>query len=118
MSDLGGLTEPVPNQVRILASQENLGTLRSAHRPSTWLSKIQFRKGRIFVFDQGVVLSRKDGARLQLFRVGQMRLKGTGSGVFVLAGPRGQAGFITGQWSGGEQLRTALSEWELTHPWQ
>ena len=113
-----GPGEKVPNQLRILAMQENLGNLRSVHRPTSWLGKIQFRQGRYFVFDQGVVLDQKDGRRLKLFRVGAMRIKNTGDHIFLLAGPQGQAGCMSEQWSDGEVLARALSGWALANPWQ
>jgi hypothetical protein len=108
----------VPNQLRILAAQENLGTLRSVHRPTSWLSKIQFRQGRYFVFDQGIVLEQGNGARLKLFRVGAMRVRDTNGRVFLLAGPQGQAGCVTRQWSDGEVLAQSLTGWAPTHPWR
>jgi hypothetical protein len=112
-----GQGEKVPNQLRILAAQENLGTLRSVHRPTSWLGKIQFRQGRYFVFDQGVALDQGNGARLMLFRVGTMRIKDWG-GVFLLAGPQGRLKFASQQWSDGEVLAKALHDWAVTHPWQ
>ena len=112
-----GPGEKVPNQLRILAAQENLGNLRSVHRPTTWLGKIQFRRGRYFVFDQGVVLDQRNGARLTLFRAGAMRVENTNDRVFLLNGPRGQAGCMTSQWSDGDVLAKALGRWALTHPW-
>lgn len=113
-----GQGEKVPNQLRILAAQENLGTLRSVHRPVGWLGKIQFRQGRYFVFDQGIVLDQKNGARLKLFRVGAMRVRDTNGRVFVLDGPQGQAGCVVSQWSDGEVLARALTGWAPTHPWR
>ena len=113
-----GQGEKVPNQLRILAAQANLGTLRSVHRPTSWLSKIQFRQGRYFVFDQGIVLDQKNGARLKLFRVGAMRVKDTNGRIYLLDGPQGQSGCMISHWSDGEVLATALTGWALTNPWQ
>ena len=118
-AELAGLTGPsglepgekVPNQVRIMASQHSLGTLLSVHRPSSRLARIQFRNGRVYCYDQGIVLCQSDGARLKLFRVGQMRIKNSNDRTFLLAGPNGQAGFVTSQWTGGEELAGALSRW-------
>ncbi|HWG25157.1 hypothetical protein [Actinospica sp.] len=111
-----GQGEKVPNQLRILAAQENLGTLRSVHRPTTWLGRITVR-GRFFVFDQGVVLEQGDGARLMLFRVGTMRIREMG-GIFLLAGPHGRVKYVATQWSDGGVLANALTGWAPTHPWQ
>ena len=100
-----------------MASEVSLGNLLSAHRPRTRLGRIQFRGGVFFVFDNGVVLSQKRGARLKLFRVGQMRIKNTGDRVFLLAGPRGQAGCVSAQWSDGAVLAKALARWAFSNPW-
>lgn len=109
--------EKVPTQVRILASQESLGRLLSVHRPTTWLCRIQFRGGVFLVFENGVVLSQRNGSRLKLFRAGQMQIKNTHDRVFLLAGPQGRAGCLPAQWSEGGLLATALSKWSFSHPW-
>ena len=113
-----GPDEKVPNQLRILAAQQNLGNLLSVHRPATLLGRIQFRHGRYFVFDQGLVLDQRDGARLKLFRVGALRVRSRNDRDFLLDGPQGQAGALTGQWSDGAVLAAALGRWALSHPWQ
>lgn len=118
MSDEGaglGPGEKVPPQVRILASGESMGVLRSVHRAANWLGKLQFRGARVYVFDQGLVLSHRDGASLKLFRVGQTRIKNTNDHIFQLAGPQGRAGFITAQWSEGAVLAAALVRWSAEH---
>ena len=112
-----GPDEKVPNQLRILAATQNLGRLVSVHRPTSWLGRIQFRQGRYFVFDQGLVLDQRNGTRLKLFRVGAMRIKNPNDRVFLLTGPQGQAGCVIAQWSDGELLAKALTGWALTHPW-
>lgn len=120
MNDEGAGFEPgekVPPQVRILASAENLGALRSVHRAANWLGKLQFRGARVYVFDQGVVLSYRNGASLRLFRVGRMRIKNTNDHIFQLRGPRARAGFMTAQWSDGPVLAAALTRWSAQHPW-
>jgi hypothetical protein len=122
--DLAGLAGPiglgqgekVPNQLRILAAQENLGNLRSVHRPTGWLGRIQAR-GRFFVFDQGIVLEQGNGARLMLFRAGAMRIRDLG-GIFLVGGPQGRIKYVTTQWSDGELLAAALKAWAPAHPWQ
>ena len=113
-----GQGEKVPNQLRILAAQQNLGTLRSVHRPTSWLSRIQNRRGRYFVFDQGIVLDLRNGARLKLYRVGAMRIKDTNGRIFLLDGPQGQTGCMVYQWSDGEVLARALTGWALASPWK
>jgi hypothetical protein len=111
-----GQGEKVPNRLRILAAQENLGSLRSVHRPSSRLGRISVR-GRFFVFDQGLVLEQGDGARLTLFRVGAMQIRELG-GIFLLGGPQGRVKYVARRWSDGEVLAGALTGWALTHPWQ
>ena len=112
-----GPGEKVPPQVRILAAGENLGTLRSAHRPSHWLGRVQFRSGRVYVFDRGLVLAQRDGASLKLFPAAQIRVKNTDDRVFQLLGPQGRAGFVVAQWSEGTVLAAALAAWAQAHPW-
>jgi hypothetical protein len=113
-----GRDEKVPNPLRILAAQENLGTMHSVHRPVKLLSRIQNRGARVFVYDQGLIWAAHEGARLKLFRVGAMRIQNTKDHVFLLDGPHGQLGLVPTQWSDGEVLGTALSRWALTHPWR
>ena len=108
--------EKVPNQLRILAAQENLGTLRSVHRPNSWLGRISVR-GRFFVFDQGIVLENGDGAHLMLFPVGAMGISET-DGIFLVGGPQGRVKYVTKRWSDGEVLAKTLTGWAPTHPWQ
>lgn len=69
------------------------------------------------LFEHGVVLSQKDGARLKLFRVGQMRIQNTNDRIFLLAGPQGQAGCMSAQWSDGTVLAKALTRWAFSNPW-
>lgn len=121
MSDPSGMTapsEPVPNQVRILASGENLGALQSAHRPVQWFSRIQMRGCRLFVFERGLVLSKWNGRGLKQFPVGQMQVKNTNDRTFLLRGPDGAAGFWPRHWSDGEALAKTLSRWAFSHPWR
>ena|ERR1700722_17423326 len=110
--------EKVPNQVRMAASQHNLGNLSAVHRPSTWLGRIQFRNGRVYRYDRGLVLCQSDGARLKLFPLGQVRIRNTKDRTFLLAGPGGQAGLIVTQWTDGAELAKSLSQWALTAPWR
>lgn len=72
--DLSGLSGPiglgpgekVPNQLRILAAQENLGNLVSIHRPATRLTRFVLKGSRIYLYDKGIVLSNGRGS-LSLF---------------------------------------------------
>lgn len=113
-----GPDEKVPNRLRILAAQENLGRLHSVHRPVKLLSRLQNRGARVFVYEQGLVWTAHEGARSKLFRVGAMRIQNTKDHVFLLDGPHGQLGAVPTQWSDGEVLGTALSRWAPTHPWR
>lgn len=109
--------EVIPSQVSAMASQENLGKLLSVHRPTTWFCRIQFRGGVYVVYERGLVLSQRDGAKLKLFKVGQMRIKNTRDRTFLLAGSQGQAGCLALRWSDGKVLATALARFALSNPW-
>lgn len=112
-------SEPVPNQVRILASGENLGALQSAHRPVQWFVRLQFRGGSVFVYERGLVQSQHDGDKLKLFPVGQMRIRNANGRTFQIWGPAGLAtAYNVSQWSDGEALAKALSRWAFSHPWR
>jgi hypothetical protein len=113
-----GPDEKVPNRLRILAAQENLGNLLSVHRPVKLLSRLQNRGARVFVYDQGLVWAAHEGARMKLFRVGSMRIQNTGDRVFLLVGPQGQLGLVPAHWSHGAALGPAIGRWALTHPWR
>jgi hypothetical protein len=63
--------EKVPNEVRILASGENLGELRSVHRPATLLARYALKSARVYRFDNGLVLANGRGA-LGLYRYDQI----------------------------------------------
>ena len=110
MSDLGGLSgpsEPVPNQLRILAAQENLGNLVSIHRPSTRPARIVFRDARVYLYDKGVVVSNGRGS-LSLFdweRTGVQR-KGGGWQLTRSDGARFR---LTRHWTGYAELGQALA---------
>ena len=112
MSDLPGLpaepAEPVPAQLRILASVQNLGTLRSVHRPASWLTNLQYRNGRIYLFDQGFVLGLA-GGRLGLFRWGQITVRKAGSGYLVI-GADGRRMGLSRKWTGFAELEQAITE--------
>jgi hypothetical protein len=111
MSDLPGLSadpvEPIPNQLRILASAENLGVLRSVHQPTSWFTRIQFRDGRIYLFDQGFVLGTAKGG-LRLFRWGQFAARKAGSGYVIIGADRRSIG-LSKKWSGFAELEQAIA---------
>lgn len=76
------LTEPVPNQLRILAAQENLGKLVSVHRPATWLARLVLKQSRVYLYDKGLVLSNGRGA-LGLFAWEQVSVSEKAGGWLV-----------------------------------
>lgn len=103
-----GPSEPVPAQVRMLAAVENLGTLRSVHQPSSWFTRLQFRQGRIYLFDQGFVLGQAQGGRLALFRWGQVTVRKAGRGYLITAADRRGMG-LSRSWSGFPELEQAIT---------
>jgi hypothetical protein len=113
-----GPDEKVPNELRILAATQNLGRLVSVHRPTTLLSRLQNRRARVFVYDQGLIWTARGGRLTRLFRVGAMRIRNSKDLVFLLEGPQGRIGSVPADWSDGEPLARALTGWALTHPWR
>ena len=111
MSDLPGLpagaVEAVPVPLRILASSQNLGTLRSVHRPASRFTALQFRQGRIYLSDQGFVLAQAKGKML-LFRRGQFTLRPVGSGYLIAGADRLSMG-LGKKWSGFAELERAIT---------
>jgi hypothetical protein len=114
MSDLSGLpglsgpSEPVPNELRILASQENLGGLKSVHRPATRIAKLTLKQARVFLYDQGLVLWDGHGS-LGLFRWDQVSVTARGVGFQVTR--RDGVGFrLTRHWSEFELLGRRLEQ--------
>ncbi|WP_034268154.1 hypothetical protein [Actinospica robiniae] len=59
--------EKVPNQLRILAMQENLGNLLSVHRPATRLGRLALKESRVYLYDKGLVADNGRGG-MGLFR--------------------------------------------------
>jgi hypothetical protein len=109
MSDLAGLpleSEPVPKALRVLAMAENLGVLRSVHEPKSLLTRLQFRKSKIYVYDAGLVLSLPNGG-LRLFRWGQVTLRKAGRGYLIM-GADGTMGPSRG-WSEYVALEQAIA---------
>lgn len=111
MSDLTGLppaqSEPVPARLRMLASVENLGALRSVHRPASWFTRLQYRNGRIYLFDQGFVFSPLPGA-FQLFRWERSTVRKSGRGYLIIGADR-RAVALTKKWSGFAELEQAIN---------
>ena len=111
MSDLTGLPvgqfESVPAQLRMLASVENLGTLRSVHQPASWFTRLQYRKGRIYLFDQGFVFGAAPGP-FRLFRWGQITVRKSGGGYLIIGADR-RAMALARKWSGFAELEQAIT---------
>jgi hypothetical protein len=111
MSDLPDLpaepTEPVPHQLRLLASVENLGTLHSVHQPTSWLTKAQSGQGRIYLYDQGFVLGRAAGG-LALFRWGQMTVR-KARGGYLITGADRRSMVLSKKWSNFAELEKAIT---------
>ena len=100
--------ETIPTRLRILAAAENLGVLRSVHQPTSWFTRIQFRRGRIYLYDEGFVLGQSDGASLRLFRWGQLTVRKTGNGYLITDANRRPMG-LSRKWSGFAQLERAIT---------
>jgi hypothetical protein len=82
LNEVSGLTEPVPNELRILASGENLGALRSVHRPATMLARFALKQARVYLYERGFVLSNGRGG-LGLYRWDQIAVERGGSHLLV-----------------------------------
>jgi hypothetical protein len=112
MDEFAGLpadsAEPIPTRLRILAAAENLGVLRSVHRPTSLLTKIQFRGGRIYLYGEGFVLGLAEGGSLRLFRWGQFTVKKAGGGYLITGADRRSMGLSRG-WSDFAELEQAIT---------
>ena len=100
--------EAIPTRLRILASAQNLGVLRSVHRPTSWLAKRRFPHGRIYLYDQGFVLGQADGSSLLLFRWEQITAKKSAGG-YLIAAADGRALGLTRKWSDFAGLEQAIT---------
>jgi len=98
---------PVPRALRVLASAENLGVLRSVHQPSSWLTGLQYRQGRIYLFDQGFVLA-QGTANLQLFRRGRFTARKSPGG-YLINGDDGRGMVLGRKWTGFADLERAIT---------
>ena len=108
MSDVPGLTEPIPNELRILASTESLGSLRSVHRPATRLARFALKSARVYLYDQGVVISNGRGG-LGLYRWDQITVTRRGS-ARLLHRADGVTVRLTRHWSDAEALGEAIEQ--------
>ena len=102
-----GLATPIPRALRVLASVENLGVLRSVHQPSSWLTSLQYRAGRIYLFDQGFVLG-QGTANLQLFRWGRFTARASAGGYLIDADD-GRGMVLGRKWTGFADLGRAIT---------
>lgn len=111
MSDVpdspAGLDAPVPRALRVLATAENLGVLRSVHQPSSWLTGLQYRAGRIYLFDQGFVLG-QGTANLQLFRWGGFTVRKSAGG-YLINGDDGRGMVLGRKWTRFAELERAIA---------
>ena len=105
--ELNGPTEPVPNQLRILAAQENLGNLVSIHRPATWLARRALKDSRVYLYDKGFVLANGRGA-LGLFLHGQVTVSEK-AGTWLVTRQDGARFRLTRHWTDYRKLGERLS---------
>ncbi|MBR7836183.1 hypothetical protein KDL01_23095 [Actinospica durhamensis] len=113
VGDLGGPRglepgEKVPNQLRILAMQENLGHLHSVHRPATRLGRLAFKQARIYLYDKGFVFANGRGGT-NLFRWEQAAVTSRGGNWLVTRadGPKFQ---VTKHWTDHQALGAAIEQ--------
>lgn len=99
--------DAVPRALRVLASAENLGVLRSVHEPSSWLTGLQYRQGRIYLFDQGFVLA-QGTTSFQLFRWGRFTVR-KAAGGYLVSGDDGRGMVLGRKWSGFAELQRAVA---------
>jgi hypothetical protein len=108
MNELAGPSEPVPNEVRILASGENLGRLRSVHRPDTFLARVALKQARVYLYDSGILLSNGRGG-VGLYRWDQITVTRHGSALLVHRAD-GVDLRLTRHWSEAESLTGAVEQ--------
>jgi hypothetical protein len=100
--------EPLPNELRILASTENLGALRSVHRPATRMARFALKNARVYRYDLGVVLSNGRGG-LGLYRYDQITVTHPGT-VWLLRRRDGVTARLTRHWSEIQALGEAVEQ--------
>lgn len=109
MSDaVAGPGEPVPNELRILASSENLGALRSVHRPATAIARFALKQGRVYLYERGFVLSNGRGG-LGLYRWDAVTATRRGPALLVRRAD-GVTVRLTRHWTDLEALTTAIEQ--------
>jgi len=114
--DLAGLGGPrglapgekVPNQLRILAMQENLGNLLSVHRPATRLARLTLKQARVYVYDKGFVVADGRGGT-GLFRWEQCAVAAK-SGSWLVTRADGPRFPVTKHWTEHEALGRAIEQ--------
>ena len=110
MSDeTAGPNEPVPHELRILASEENLGELRSVHRPASFGARIAFRRSRVYLYSNGFVLANPRGG-LGLFRFDQVTAASRGSARTVRRADGATFLLLDRHWTDAEALTGAIDE--------
>ena len=108
MSDDSLLSEPVPNEVRILAAGENLGALRSVHRPGTWAARLAFKTARIYLYERAVVISNGRGA-LGLYPWDEISVVRTGK-KWLVTRSDGVTFRVTRHWTDIDSLGKAMED--------
>ena len=108
MSDDSVLSEPVPNEVRILAAGENLGALRSVHLPRTWAARLALKESRIYLYEHAVVISNGRGA-LGLYRWDQILVARKGKTWLVTRADK-VTFRVTKHWTDVEALGKAMED--------
>jgi hypothetical protein len=100
--------EKVPNQLRILAMQENLGALISVHRPATRLARLALKQARVYLYAKGFVLDDGRGG-MGLFRWERSAVAAKSDGWLVTRadGPRFQVGRM---WTDHRELGAAIEQ--------
>ncbi|HEX4788171.1 MAG TPA: hypothetical protein VH372_06885 [Actinospica sp.] len=100
--------EKVPNELRILASGESLGVLRSVHRPATRMARFALRSARVYRYDRGLVMANGRGG-LGLYRYDQITVLERGGSWFVHRADDVLLR-LTKHWTGIEELGRAVEQ--------
>jgi hypothetical protein len=101
--------EPVPAELRILASTENLGELRSVHRPESFMARVALRRSRVFLYGNGFVLVNGRG-HLGLFRFDQVTASRRGSALSVRRADGASFLLLSRHWTDAEALADAIDQ--------
>jgi hypothetical protein len=100
--------EKVPNPLRILAMQENLGRLHAVHRPATRLARLTLKEARIYLYDKGLVISSARGT-LALYRWEQCTVVQKAGTWLVSSANRAKVP-LTKHWTEYEELGRAVEQ--------